>query len=441
MGSPAVKARAGKSSAIAKATADESWGFEHPESYQQPMLIESAPREVLAFGPRAEAGYENMMQPVETEDLEALESAAQLTAENEAANAWRKLVAESWAELREIEKGGGKKDNVDREEEQRKEVMQQQEQASQKQKYRFWGKQDKSSEQKEGKEDQQAKQNNGNQYVIPQTFEEMTILNATMIGANLTYIKIVQQCMDRLVSATAKGEQSRLELEVNVVALRMHKDVEGDMRIGDFKLCMLASLRSLLPKSWSIAHEQAWIAMMDGVEQILHANRALPGKYEKAVERFVSSLPDEEKRQYGLNAFNRFFDKVPKAENHFNTSNARLSFLAAKGLDMAMDMYKTPTRAVNDTTTLGLRHIMYNIETSYFEPFVQALVEELKNITTDELVIEGIEWSLMQIACIMVFTIDEGSNPLLMAVIANSPKMVKAALAGVARKDRAEYCL
>jgi len=221
----------------------------------------------------------------------------------------------------------------------------------------------------------------------------------------------------------------------------MHKDVEGDFRIGDFKLCMLASLRSLLPKSWSIAHEQAWVSMMGGVEQILHTNKTLPAKYENAVEQFVSTLPDEEKKQYGLNAFNRFFDKVPLAENHFNTSNARLSVLAAKGLDMAMDMYKTPSRAVNNNTSLGLRHIMYNIDSSHFEPFVQALVEELRNITTDELVIEGIEWSLMQIACIMTFTIDEGSNPLLKAVIANSPKMVKAALAGVARKDRADACL
>jgi len=221
----------------------------------------------------------------------------------------------------------------------------------------------------------------------------------------------------------------------------MHKDVEGDMRLVDYKLCMLATLRSLLPKSWSIAHEQAWISMWDGIEEILNKNRSLPAKYEKAVEKFVSTLPDDEKKQFGLNAFNRLFDKVPKAESHFNTSNARLSILAAKGLDMAMDMYKTPTRAVNEVTTLGLRHIMYNIETSYFEPFVEALVEEVRMFTTDELVIEGLEWSLSQIACIMVFTIDEGSNPLLKAVIANSPKMVKAALAGVARNKRAEACL
>jgi len=307
----------------------------------------------------------------------------------------------------------------------------------------LWGKSSANKQEKseDGQDGQKQQDNNGSQYHIPQTFEEMTILNATMIGANLTYIKIVQQCMDRLVSATAKGEQTRLELEVNVVALRMHKDVEGDLRLGDFKLCMLASLRSLLPKSWSIAHEQAWVSMWDAVEQILNANRALPAKYEKAVEKFVTTLPDDEKKTFGLNAFNRLFDKVPKAENHFNTSNARLSILAAKGLDMAAAMYSTPTRAVNETTTLGLRHIMYNIETSYFEPFVQSMVEEVRNITTDELVIEGIEWALMQIACIMVFTIDEGSNPLLKAVIANSPKMVRAALAGVARKDRADACL
>merc|ERR1711968_348823 len=104
---------------------------------------------------------------------------------------------------------------------------------------------------------------------IPQTFKEMCILNAGMTGANQSYVTIVEQCFERLVVAMVAGDHARLELEANIMALRMHKDVSGKIVLAEFKTCMLASLRSLLPKSWSISHEQAWITLWQMVEDIL----------------------------------------------------------------------------------------------------------------------------------------------------------------------------
>lgn len=99
--------------------------------------------------------------------------------------------------------------------------------------------------------------------------------------------------------AATSGDDSRLELETNVMALRIHRDVQGKFALSQFKACMLASLRSLLPKSWSIAHERAWISMWSTVEEILSGNVGKPAKYEKAVERAIQDMSDDDKKLFG----------------------------------------------------------------------------------------------------------------------------------------------
>jgi len=262
-----------------------------------------------------------------------------------------------------------------------------------------------------------------------------------MTGANIQYIEVVESCFEKLVVAATSGDYARLEIESNIMALRMHKDVKGKVNLVEFKTCMLASLRSLLPKSWSIAHEHAWSTMWDLVQGILTTTLPLPGKYEKAVEIAVADMSEDDKKKYGLNAFNRFFAKQPRAEDHFNTSNARLSILATHGLQLCQDIYKEPTRLVNIVTSLGLKHIMYNISIEYFDAFVESMVEEFECWVKNPDAVEGVEWALTQIAAIMIYTIREGSNPLLQAVITNNAKKVKAALAPLAKKDRAATCL
>merc|ERR1712070_1039646 len=192
----------------------------------------------------------------------------------------------------------------------------------------------------------------------------------------------------------------------------------GKLNLVEFKTCMLASLRSLLPKTLP-----------------------LPGRYEKAVDNAMNDMSDEDKKAYGLNAFNRFFAKQPQSEIHFNTSNARLSVLAMQGLQLCQDIYKEPTRLVNVVTSLGLKHIMFNISTDYFDSFVEACCEELADWAKDPAAVEGVEWALTQIAAIMIYTIREGSNPLLAAVITNNAKNVRKALAPLSKKDRAATAL
>jgi len=368
-------------------------------------------------------------------------------------NQCRELIAKSWKELKEHEerckKGQTAEKHVeDSDNDDTASGSAQEFQKAQKSSFRFWGRgagggngKDKSQESRESSKSKNDAKGFGNQFDVPQTFEEMCVLNAAMTGANVTYVKIVQQCFEKLVAPASRGDIARLELETNIMALRMHKDVQGKIVLPEFKTCMLASLRSLLPKIWSIELEHAWSTMWDLIQETLTSNMGKPLMYEKAVKKAVSNMTADEKKVFGLNAFNRLFDKQPRAEDHFNSSNARLSMLATNVLEICVDMYSEPTRMVDVVTSIGLRHIMYNVSLDFFEPFVVSIVEELMSANMDPVAVEGIEWILAQISTIMIYTINEGSNPLLTAVVANSAKQVKAALAPISKKERAAICL
>jgi hemoglobin-like flavoprotein len=302
----------------------------------------------------------------------------------------------------------------------------------------FWNRGSKDN----GKEQhgQNAVQRNANgekQFEVPQTFEEMCTYNANMTGIDLEMVKIVQDCFQGLIVAVARGDDTRLELEANVMAIRFHKDVKTKIVPTQFQTVMLASLRSLLPKLWSIAHENAWVTMWEMVSGFLLENMGLAAKYEKAIDLLMQEMVDDEHKDFGIGAFNRLFEKQPKAETYFKASNARLNFLAGKSLNLATQMYKDPTNTMKETMGLGLRHIMYNVDTGFFADFVTALVEELKCHTNDEVAIEGVEYTLTLIATTMVNTINEGQNPLLRAIAVNSASGVKKALGGMGRQTRA----
>lgn len=153
-------------------------------------------------------------------------------------------------------------------------------------------------------------------------------------------------------------------------------------------------------------------------------------------------LDQAEKNSFGLAVFKRLFDAAPRSESYFKQSNTRLCFIVSRALEMSMEIYQEPTRLANDVTSLGIRHIMWNIPTTFFEPFLQAMLDEcLFRYSTHPLGVEGLEWALRIIAGIMVQTIDEGSSPLIEAVVRNRPKAVKKALADYPRRDRAIACL
>merc|ERR1719253_1640948 len=143
----------------------------------------------------------------------------------------------------------------------------------------------------EGAKDGKATDNNGVQNV-PTTYPEMFLFNAAVMGfGDNPWMKEVLACFHNIVTNVANS--ARLAEEADVLALRIAKVTKGAVNYAEYKSCMLASLRSLLPKDWDTAHEVAWNWLWENVERMVLSIQGKPAKWEKALSRLLTSLSED----------------------------------------------------------------------------------------------------------------------------------------------------
>ncbi|CAK9074311.1 unnamed protein product [Durusdinium trenchii] len=270
---------------------------------------------------------------------------------------------------------------------------------------------------------------------VPTSFNEMFLFNAAVMGfAESGWMSYVLEQFDNIVTNVANSY--RLQEECDVLSLVLSK-YTGTINLPEFKSVTLASLRSLVPKEWDSEHEVAWNWLWENVERMLKANMGKPQVQEKAVERFIMALQEDEINHLRRELFKRFFQLAPAGQDYFKQSTTRLFFIADKIIEMTVEMYKNPKSMVEDLSALGLRHVGYAIPTELFAPFVSSAVDVVRTMTSDESAETGFRWSLTLVAKILVRTILEGSTIVMKAVNTNSEKALKKAISVAPRGRRA----
>jgi len=293
---------------------------------------------------------------------------------------------------------------------------------------------------KQGQEDSKNADNNMGSQSVPTTFPEMFLFNAAVMGFGTSvWMNEVLACFDNIVTNVANS--ARLQEECDVLALRIARCAKGNLKFAEFKSCMLASLRSLLPKAWDSAHEVAWTWLWENVERLLMKIHGQPPIWEKALGKFWNTLSEETKFDFRKDFYTRFFTLAPSGQDFFKQSNTYLHFISDKILGMTLELFQTPVTMVDDISAVGLRHVGYAIPTELFGPFVTGYVEVLMNYTQDETVVEAFRWSLGLIAKMTVRTINEGSTIVMKAINQNSSKMLKKAIQCAPRGERASWML
>mmetsp|Transcript_57478 Transcript_57478/g.105042 ORF Transcript_57478/g.105042 Transcript_57478/m.105042 type:complete len:1108 (+) Transcript_57478:55-3378(+) len=275
---------------------------------------------------------------------------------------------------------------------------------------------------------------------VPTTYPEMFLFNAAVMGFGTSaWMQEVLCCFDNIVTNVANS--ARLHEECEVLSLRISRVAKGTINLGEFKACMLASLRSLLAKDWSSAHEVAWTWLWKNVENIVEKNMYNPPSYEKALSRLWQNMDQDQQYEMRKAIYASFFMAAPAGQDYFKQSNTRLHFIAQRILEMTLDLYQNPIKMVDDISALGLRHVGYGIPTELFGPFVTVCIEVLATMNCDETALEAFRWSLGLIAKILVRTINEGSTFVMMAVNANSTRQLKKAISSAPRGRRAQWLL
>jgi len=275
---------------------------------------------------------------------------------------------------------------------------------------------------------------------VPTTYPEMFMFNAAVMGFGTSvWMNEVLACFDNIV--TNVSNSARLQEECDVLALRIARVVKGSVNLGEYKSCMLASLRSLLPKDWDTGHEVAWTWLWENVERLIKRIEGLPPVWERALGTILSSLDEETKYEIRKDIYTNFFNQAPAGQDFFKQSNTYLHIIADKILAMTLELYQNPVKMVDDISALGLRHVGYAIPTELFGPFVTACVEVMMTRTSDETTVESFRWSLGLISKILVRTITEGSTIVMKAVNTNSQKALRKAISCAPRGERAAWML
>merc|ERR1712228_18887 len=122
----------------------------------------------------------------------------------------------------------------------------------------------------EAEEEHEAKGSNAQSIMqnVPTTFKEMFQFNAAVMGfGSSLWMSEVLACFDNIVSNVSNS--GRLVEECDILVCRIAKVSTGKVNLAEYKSCMLASLRSLLPKDWTTQHEVAWSWLWENVEKLI----------------------------------------------------------------------------------------------------------------------------------------------------------------------------
>lgn len=275
------------------------------------------------------------------------------------------------------------------------------------------------------------------------SFAEMFEINAAVMGcgkATMVWMRDVMDSFDAIVVNIA--DLNRLKEEIQVVALRLSKHPEaGHANLNQFRSCMLAALRSLLPKHWTTSHEEAWIWMWGNVATMLQRSLECVTVHEKSLQIQYDDWDEAARYDFRKDIYSRFFVLAPAGQDFFKQSNTRLHFIADRIIYMTAEIFKKPRALVTEISALGLRHVGFGIPPKLFPPFLNACVEVMQTKTQDECVLEAFRWSLWLISQILVRTIGEGSTVVMQAINHNSISQLKKAISKEPRGHRFQALL
>eukprot|EP00927_Polykrikos_kofoidii_P058435 TRINITY_DN5294_c1_g1_i1.p1 TRINITY_DN5294_c1_g1~~TRINITY_DN5294_c1_g1_i1.p1 ORF type:complete len:1098 (-),score=168.07 TRINITY_DN5294_c1_g1_i1:130-3180(-) len=275
---------------------------------------------------------------------------------------------------------------------------------------------------------------------VPSTFPEMFKFNAAVMGfGSCEWMNEVLACFDNIAMNAANTQ--RLTEECDFLLCRISKVTNSNIRLADFRSCMLAALRSLLPKSWTTQHEVAWSWLWENVARFLSANLGMPPKWSKAYGKLLDGMDESIGHQIRRDIFVRFFKVAPAGQNFFKQSTTYLNLVATKVIGMIADVFTRPNWLVDELSAVGLRHVGYGVPVEFMPPFASVYVEVLQGVTTDQVCVDGIRWSMALIAKTMTRAITEGSTVVMKAISANTIRDMKKAVSVAPRAERARWLL
>ncbi|CAE7916593.1 unnamed protein product [Symbiodinium sp. KB8] len=118
------------------------------------------------------------------------------------------------------------------------------------------------------------------------------------------------------------GNIDRVQEDCDVLTLTLAK--HGNVNLKEFRSVMFASLRSLLPTTWSSEHESAWAWFWSIVESQVEKNGRLIGNHRQCLRTFLGRLDEATLAGFKLPVFDTFFANCEESQLYLRAANKRL---------------------------------------------------------------------------------------------------------------------
>jgi hypothetical protein len=275
---------------------------------------------------------------------------------------------------------------------------------------------------------------------MPQTFDDMFTMNAAVMGlADIAWMKEITEVFTIMVRNFQNSV--RIQEICDTLSLGLKEYEAEEVNLAEFKSCMMAALRSMLPKHWTPDHEVAWTWLWESISHLLTKEFGRPQERQAILSEFFEQLDEEMAFEIRKHIYAKLFEVAPAAQEFFKQSNTRLHFVADLVFKLTVDIFAEPERMVKEISALGLRHVGFGIPIDLFGPFVTSCVDVLDGFMEDRVLLDSYRWSLGLISKILTRTCQEGSTVVMKAINANSVKQLKMALSSAPRGDRFSWML
>ena len=230
------------------------------------------------------------------------------------------------------------------------------------------------------------------------------------------------------------GNIDRVQEDCDVLALTLGK--YDTVNLKEFRSVMFASLRSLLPSSWSLEHENAWSWFWDIVEKKVEEKKPLCMRNLQCLRAFQARMDEKTLDEFKLQVFDTFFANCEESQLYLRAANKRLVYIMGRILTIMSDVYTKTHQAVIALSALGLLHAGHGVPEDLVRPFVQAFMAGIKQYCPDESLHDSLWWTLDLIGRIFIRTLAEGSTPVIIAINRNTSIAMQAAVANAPRGER-----
>jgi len=211
-----------------------------------------------------------------------------------------------------------------------------------------------------------------------------------------------------------------------------------------FGQAIMVTLRSLLPRCWNWAHEDAWGWLWNMASKFMIRTIANGHSHKQRIDDSITRLEGVDMDELGAQFYSILFESSVEVQQYFYKPNSLIKFIISKVLKIISTLLHAPDVTTHDIRALGMRHIKYAIPPDLFPLFGAAITATLPNFLEgfwDEDIREAWATVFEFIKDCMTRAVVSGTNLITKALVSNNVTDCDDALSAAPRCERILWLL